>query len=310
MRPDALIGFPALIDKDHACRDRGLRRARPGRCRAPPRRSAGGSSRCRCRDAAQVPREEHPRAAPAWRWPTWRSVAPATNCASRSSRSHWTALSSSDPLPTRMRRGFCERRVDEGRGAAQPHCAARWHASAAGVVLARAWTSAMRKLKDARPAEGSGGRRGGATRASWCPKRFLVDDALARSSQHLPRYLKAVTSCGSTSGVPIPPRDAQRLAELRPIEQRFLKRVLADLRGAADCAARRVPMAAGGAAREPVRTGAAHAAAGQRQAPGQGLGATATLMPSWALGYSAPVPFTKEQRCNTSGWHWSVSSSA
>jgi ATP-dependent helicase HrpA len=47
--------------------------------------------------------------------------------------------------------------------------------------------------------------------------------------QHLPRYLQAVAMRLDKLKAD-PARDAQRLAELRPLEQRWLRR-LADLRG-------------------------------------------------------------------------------
>jgi ATP-dependent helicase HrpA len=63
------------------------------------------------------------------------------------------------------------------------------------------------------------------------PKRFVLETPYAQL-QHLPRYLKAIAlrldklRADST-------RDAARLAELRPLEQRWLRRV-AERRGAGD----------------------------------------------------------------------------
>ena len=86
-----------------------------------------------------------------------------------------------------------------------------------------------------------------------------------------------------------PARDAQRLAELRPLEQRYWRRV-AERKGAARRAPRRVPLAARGAARQPVRAGAAHAAAGERQAAAEGLGADRGLGSAPRLAYSRALP--------------------
>jgi ATP-dependent helicase HrpA len=64
-----------------------------------------------------------------------------------------------------------------------------------------------------------------------CSKRFLVATPWA-PLQHLPRYLKAVTLRLDKLRTD-PARDASRLAELRPLEQRYLRR-LAELKGSAD----------------------------------------------------------------------------
>ena len=62
-------------------------------------------------------------------------------------------------------------------------------------------------------------------------KRFVVATPWAQLA-HLPRYLKAVVMRLDKWRAD-PARDAQRLTELRPIEQRFW-RVLADRKGVAD----------------------------------------------------------------------------
>ncbi len=49
---------------------------------------------------------------------------------------------------------------------------------------------------------------------------------------HLPRYLKAI-ALRLDKAKADPARDAARMAELRPLEQRYLRR-LAELKGAAD----------------------------------------------------------------------------
>jgi ATP-dependent helicase HrpA len=63
------------------------------------------------------------------------------------------------------------------------------------------------------------------------PKRVVVDTPYAQL-QHLPRYLKAVTMRLDKLRAD-PARDASRLAELRPIEQRYWRRV-AERKGASD----------------------------------------------------------------------------
>jgi ATP-dependent helicase HrpA len=130
-----------------------------------------------------------------------------------------------DPLPTGAA-GFAKR-VDEGR--ARLNLIAQEVARQAATVLAE-HAVAARKLKDARPAKEVVDDVT-AQLARLVPRRFLVDTPWP-ALQHLPRYLKAVT-LRLDKWRADPARDAQRLAELRPIEQRFLKRV-AELRGAAD----------------------------------------------------------------------------
>ncbi len=92
------------------------------------------------------------------------------------------------------------------------------------------YAAAIRKLKDARaPADVAADIE--AQLARLMPKRFLADtpwDQLA----HLPRYLRAVALRLEKRRAD-PARDAARLAELRPLEQRWL-RLLADRRGAPD----------------------------------------------------------------------------
>jgi len=68
-------------------------------------------------------------------------------------------------------------------------------------------------------------------RVRLVPKRFVLQTPYAQL-QHLPRYLKAVTLRLDKLRAD-PARDAQRLAELRPLEQRYVRR-LAELKGAGD----------------------------------------------------------------------------
>jgi ATP-dependent helicase HrpA len=63
------------------------------------------------------------------------------------------------------------------------------------------------------------------------PKRFMLASPYAQL-QHLPRYLKAVTLRLDKLKAD-PARDATRSAELRPLEQRYLRR-LVELKGAGD----------------------------------------------------------------------------
>jgi ATP-dependent helicase HrpA len=130
-----------------------------------------------------------------------------------------------EPLPTDE--ATFRRRVEEGRGRLM--LIAQEVARLAGVVLAE-WAAASRKLKDARPAKDVA-EDIGAQLQRLCGKRFLVTTPWP-ALQHLPRYLKAVTlrldKCRGD-----PTRDAARLAELRPLEQRWLRRI-AELKGSPD----------------------------------------------------------------------------
>jgi ATP-dependent helicase HrpA len=99
----------------------------------------------------------------------------------------------------------------------------------AATVLAEHAT-ALRKLKDARPAK-EVAEDVAAQLARLVPKDFLLRTPWT-ALQHLPRYLKAVTARLDKWRAD-PQRDAQRLAEMRPLEQRYLKR-LAERKGAAD----------------------------------------------------------------------------
>jgi ATP-dependent helicase HrpA len=92
------------------------------------------------------------------------------------------------------------------------------------------YAAATRKLKDSRPAKDVADDVT-AQLQRLCGKRFLAATDWA-AMQHLPRYLKAVTLRLDKLRAD-PARDSARLAELRPLEQRYLRR-LADLRGAAD----------------------------------------------------------------------------
>ena len=130
-----------------------------------------------------------------------------------------------EPLPA-DERAF-KARIDEGR--TRLNLIAQEVARLAGQILAE-YASAVRKLKDARaPKEVADDILAQLQRL--VPKRFLQTTPYAQL-QHLPRYLKGIVLRLDKQRAD-PARDAQRLAELRPLEQRFLRR-LAELKGTAD----------------------------------------------------------------------------
>jgi len=130
-----------------------------------------------------------------------------------------------EPLPADA--AAFAKRIDEGR--ARLNLIAQEVARQAAAVLAEQ-AIAARKLKDSRPAKEVADDVT-AQLARLVPRRFLIDTPWA-ALQHLPRYLKAVT-LRLDKWRADPARDAARLAELRPLEQRWLRRV-ADLKGAGD----------------------------------------------------------------------------
>ena len=130
-----------------------------------------------------------------------------------------------EPLPTDE--AEFKRRLEQGRS--RLNLIAQEVARQGHAVLVE-YAAAARKLKDARP-----------------PKE-VVDDVTAQLQrlmgkrfiqatpwaqlQHLPRYLKGITLRLDKLRAD-PARDSQRLAELRPVEQRYL-RTLAERKGAVD----------------------------------------------------------------------------
>jgi ATP-dependent helicase HrpA len=130
-----------------------------------------------------------------------------------------------DPLPTDAT--SVARRIDEGRG--RLTLIASEIARVAAIVLAE-WSAAQRKLKDSKPAKDTADDVA-AQLARLVGKRFVVATPWTALG-HLPRYLKGV-QLRLDKWRADPARDAQRLAELRPLEQRFL-RALADRKGQAD----------------------------------------------------------------------------
>ena len=130
-----------------------------------------------------------------------------------------------EPLPTDA--AMFERRLADGRG--RLTLIANEIARSAGAVLTE-HAAAVRKLKDARaPKETADDVT--AQLARLVPKRFLVQTPWAALA-HLPRYLKGVVMRLDKLRAD-PARDAQRLAELRPLEQRWL-RMLTERKGVAD----------------------------------------------------------------------------
>jgi ATP-dependent helicase HrpA len=130
-----------------------------------------------------------------------------------------------DPLPTDA--AAFARRLEEGRG--RLTLIANEVARSAGTVLID-HAAALRKLKDARAPKEVGDDIT-AQLARLVPKRFLVATPWMQLA-HLPRYLKAIVMRLDKLRAD-PARDAQRLAELRPIEQRYTRH-LAERKGVPD----------------------------------------------------------------------------
>ena len=118
-----------------------------------------------------------------------------------------------DPLPTDGT-AFA-RRVEEGRG--RLTLIASEIARSAAAILAE-FTAASRKLKDTRPAKEVADDIT-AQLGRLVPKRFLTTTPWAQLA-HLPRYLRGIVMRLEKLRSD-PARDAQRLAELRPLESRF-----------------------------------------------------------------------------------------
>ena len=130
-----------------------------------------------------------------------------------------------DPLPSDAI--AFKRRVEEGRG--RLTLIANEVARLAASILVE-YAVAVRKLKDARPpADVAADVQQQLQRLM--PKRFLQDTPWAQL-QHLVRYLKAITLRLDKLRAD-PARDAARMAELRPQEQRFW-RLVAERKGVTD----------------------------------------------------------------------------
>ena len=130
-----------------------------------------------------------------------------------------------EPLPTDE--AEFKRRLEAGRS--RLNLIAQEVARQAHAVLLE-FAAATRKLKDARPAKEVVDDVQ-AQLQRLVGKRFVATTPWAQL-QHLPRYLKGVTLRLDKLRAD-PARDTQRLAELRPVEQRYT-RTLSDRRGAVD----------------------------------------------------------------------------
>jgi ATP-dependent helicase HrpA len=130
-----------------------------------------------------------------------------------------------EPLPTNE--ADFKKRVDDGRG--RLTLIASEVARLAAVILTE-FAVAQRKIKDTKnAAEASADAAQQLQRL--VPKRFLSVTPWAQL-QHFPRYLKAIT-LRLDKWRADPARDAARLAELRPQEQRYW-RLVAERKGASD----------------------------------------------------------------------------
>ncbi len=130
-----------------------------------------------------------------------------------------------DPLPTDA--ASFKARVEEGR--TRLNLIAQEVARLAGGVLTE-YAAATRKLKDARPPKDVADDIAGQLQR-LVPKRFVAQTPYTQL-QHFPRYLKGITlRLDKLKGDPA--RDAQRLTELRPLDQRYTRR-LSELKGTHD----------------------------------------------------------------------------
>jgi ATP-dependent helicase HrpA len=130
-----------------------------------------------------------------------------------------------DPLPTNE--ADFKRRIEEGRG--RLTLIANEVARLAGVILLE-YAAAARKLKDTRNAPEATADVAQQL-ARLMPKRFLANSPWG-PLQHFARYLKAMTARLDKYRAD-PARDAARLAELRPLEQRYW-RLVAERKGVVD----------------------------------------------------------------------------
>ena len=130
-----------------------------------------------------------------------------------------------DPLPTDVQ--AFQRRVEEGRG--RLTLIANEVARLAASLLTE-HASALRKIKDSK-AYPEAMADAAQQLQRLMPKRFLASTPWP-ALQHLARYLKAITLRLDKIRAD-PARDAARLAELRPQEQRYW-RLVAERKGAVD----------------------------------------------------------------------------
>ncbi|MCV2363713.1 ATP-dependent RNA helicase HrpA [Paucibacter sp. DJ1R-11] len=118
-------------------------------------------------------------------------------------------------------------RIEEGRS--RLNLIAQEVARQTGVVL-QELHAAQKKLKDARAGK-EAAEDITAQLQRLCPKNFVSATPWAQL-QHLPRYLKAVTARLDKLRADAA-RDAKLLSELKPLEQRYLRRVI-ELKGTSD----------------------------------------------------------------------------
>ena len=130
-----------------------------------------------------------------------------------------------DPLPTDE--ADFKRRVDEGRG--RLTLIANEVARLAGTILIE-YAAAARKLKDTKNAPDATADVAQQLQRLM-PKQFIAQAPWAQLA-HFPRYLKAITLRLDKYRAD-PARDAAKLAELRPQEQRYW-RLVAERKGAVD----------------------------------------------------------------------------
>ncbi len=130
-----------------------------------------------------------------------------------------------DPLPTNE--ADFKKRLDEGRGRLTL-IATEIARLAAGILLE--FTVAQRKIKESKNAA-EAASDAAQQLPRLVPKKFLTATPYAQL-QHFPRYLKAITARLEKWRAD-PARDAARLAELKPQEQRYW-RLVAERKGATD----------------------------------------------------------------------------
>jgi ATP-dependent helicase HrpA len=130
-----------------------------------------------------------------------------------------------EPLP--VNEFDFKRRVEEGRG--RLTLIANEVARLAGAILLE-YAQAARKIKDTKH-QPEATADAAQQLQRLCPKRFLALTPWTQL-QHFPRYLKAIVLRLDKLRAD-PARDAARLAELRPQEQRYW-RLVAERKGAAD----------------------------------------------------------------------------
>jgi ATP-dependent helicase HrpA len=130
-----------------------------------------------------------------------------------------------EPLPANE--ADFKRRLDEGRG--RLTLIANEVARLAATILAD-YATAARKIKDTK-IQPEATADAAQQLQRLMPKRFLASTDWVRL-QHLPRYLKAITLRLDKLRAD-PARDSQRLAELKPQEQRYW-RLVAERKGAVD----------------------------------------------------------------------------